>query len=232
MNSEMEAVVSVFNTIQRSFWGGYASGGLQVWDIFICMIAVIVMAGYIFFVYRHITRNAFYNRNFNLSLIAMSLIVAAIILTIQSNIVISLGMVGSLSIVRYRTAIKDPMDLIFLFWAISIGIICGAGYALISAIVCLVVSVVLYFFAGIREPRAAMILLVNSDAHEDEKAILEVVEKYCSAHTVKARNLTRNHIDMAIEVFSDRQSELVQELIGMGQVTSASLIAHDGEVTA
>ena len=83
-----------------------------------CFIAV-----YIFFIYQVVTRKAFYNKNFNISLVALSLITTAIILSIQSSVVISLGMVGALSIVRFRTAVKEPMDLVFLFWSISVGIL-------------------------------------------------------------------------------------------------------------
>ena len=91
------------------------------------LIVTALLALYIFAIYRLVTRKVFYSKNFNISLAVMSLITAAIILAMQSNLVISLGMVGALSIVRFRTAIKDPMDLAFLFWSISVGIICGAG---------------------------------------------------------------------------------------------------------
>ena len=92
---------------------------LQILGV-LCLVAVISV--YIFGIYRLVTRKTFYSKNFNISIAALSLITAAIILAVQSNIVISLGMVGALSIVRFRTAIKDPMDLCFLFWAIAVGI--------------------------------------------------------------------------------------------------------------
>ena len=98
------------------------------------MVCAVAVAAYIYAVYKYVNRRAFVNRNFTLSLIALSVITAAIILTIQSNIVVSLGMVGALSIIRFRTAVKDPLDLVFLFWSIGAGIMCGAGFALIAVI--------------------------------------------------------------------------------------------------
>ena len=126
--------MNYIDIFKKSFLEGYASANLTVKSILVCMLITILISAYIFMVYRMLNRNAFYNKNFNMSLPAIAILTAAIILTIQSNIVISLGMVGALSIVRFRTAIKDPMDLVFLFWAISIGIICGAGFAVIAVI--------------------------------------------------------------------------------------------------
>ena len=115
--------------IMKSFLEGYATSELNVGTMFFCMGIAAAIGLYIFLIYKLVNKNSFYNRNFNISLIALTVITAAIILTIQSNIVVSLGMVGALSIVRFRTAIKYPMDLVFLFWSISVGIICGAGFA-------------------------------------------------------------------------------------------------------
>ncbi len=223
--------MNVLNLIQRGFWDGYASKSLQIPDVVLCLFTVLVLAAYIFFVYRSVTKRSFYNLNFNLSLIALAVIIAGIILTIQSNIIISLGMVGALSIVRYRTAIKDPMDLVFLFWSISTGIICGAGFALIAVVIAVVLSLALFLFAKVSAPRGAMILLVNSQDHNDEEAILAVVKEFCPVFNVKSRNMTRSHLDMAIEVFPKDQGALIRRLVETGSVASASLVSHDGEVT-
>lgn len=218
--------------LQRTFLKGYASMDLQVAEVLLCILVTGLIAAYIFVIYRRVNKNSFYNKSFNLSLLALAIIIAAIILTIQSNIVVSLGMVGALSIVRFRTAIKDPMDLVFLFWAISVGIICGAGFAVIAVIASLVVSVLILFFAKLPSSRGVMILLVNSATYENEEEILKIVEEYCSTYKVKARNLTKDHLDMAIEISATRQGELVRKLVEMKEITSASIVSHDGEVTA
>ena len=216
---------------KKSFLEGYASSVLDVKSVVVCMLLTTLVAGYIFLVYRLINRKAFYNKNFNISLPAMAVITAAIILTIQSSIVISLGMVGALSIIRFRTAVKDPMDLVFLFWSTSVGIICGAGYTMIAVIASLVLTVGILIADWLPIAKAPQILLVNSSTFRNEKEILEVVKKYCSLHKVQARNLTRDHLDMAIEVRVKQEGELVTELMELENVTSASLVSHDGEVT-
>ncbi len=223
--------MNLLNLIQRGFWEGYATKSLQIPDVVLCLCTVLLLAAYIFAVYRAVTKRSFYNVNFNLSLIALAVIIAGIILTIQSNIIISLGMVGALSIVRYRTAIKDPMDLVFLFWSISTGIICGAGFAFISVVIAAVISAALFLFTKVSAPRGAMILLVNSQDYRDEAAIVAVVGEFCPVFNVKSRNMTRSHLDMAIEVFPGNQGELIRRLVETGSVTSASLVSHDGEVT-
>ena len=108
---------------KRSFLEGYASTDITAINVTIALLITSVLALYIFFAYRLVTRKTFYSKSFNISLAGVSVITAAIILTIQSSIVVSLGMVGALSIVRFRTAIKEPLDLMFLFWSISVGII-------------------------------------------------------------------------------------------------------------
>ena len=216
---------------KKSFLEGYASSGLSVKSIIVCMLVTLAIAIYIFILYRLINRQSFYNKNFNISLLAMAIITAAIILTIQSSIIISLGMVGALSIVRFRTAVKDPMDLVFLFWSISVGIICGAGFAVIALTASLVLTFAILLEDNLPIAKAPQILLVNTDNFENETPIMEIIEKYCSLYKVKARNLTKEHLDMAIEVRVKEEGKLVKELMELNQVTSASLVSHDGEVT-
>ena len=218
--------------LQRTFLKGYASMDLQVAEVLLCILVTALIAAYIFFVYKKINKSSFYNKNFNLSLMALAIIIAAIILTIQSNIVVSLGMVDALSIVRFRTAIKDPMDLVFLFWAISVGIICGAGFSVIAVIASIVVSIVIFFFSKLPSSKGMVVLLVNSSTYENEEAILAVVQEFCNAYKVKARNLTREHLDMAIEIDAMEQGKLVRRLMELPDITSASIVSHEGDVTA
>ncbi len=223
--------MSYGDIFRKSFFEGYASSALSVKSIMICMAVTILISAYIFILYRLINRQSFYNKNFNISLPAMAIITAAIILTIQSSIIISLGMVGALSIVRFRTAIKDPMDLVFLFWSISVGIVCGAGFAIIAVIASIALTCAILLADHLPIAKAPQILLINSGVYENEKEIMEIVDKYCSLHKVKARNLTPDHLDMAIEVKVKEEAQLVRELMKLDHITSASLIAHDGEVT-
>ena len=189
------------------------------------------LACYVFLIYRLVTRKSFYSKGFNVSLAALSVITAAIILAMQSNLVISLGMVGALSIVRFRTAIKDPMDLVFLFWSISIGIICGAGLYEVALLTCLVVTVLILVLENIPASRAPMMLVVSLSDSDKEAQILDIVKKYSRFFKVKSRNLMGNGMDMVVEVKVKEESAFVKEVSAVEQVQSASLIAHDGEVT-
>ena len=161
----------------------------------------------------------------------MSLITAAIILAMQSNLVISLGMVGALSIVRFRTAIKDPMDLAFLFWSISIGIICGAGLYEIALVTSAGVTVFILVLDMLPVGKAPMMLVVNSSEMNGEKAVLDVVGKYARYYKVKSRNLSKGRLDLVIELKVKEESALVSEVAALDGMLSASMISHDGEVT-
>ena len=217
--------------LKKSFLEGYGSVNIYFSTIVMCMLITVLVAMYIFMIYRLLNRSAFYNRNFNLALIALAVITAAVILTIQSNIVISLGMVGALSIVRFRTAVKDPMDLVFLFWSISAGIICGAGFAVVAVVASVIITVIILLCDRMPVGRAAVILLVNSSDYRTEPQIMEIVAKRCENSRVKARNLTKDRLNMAIEVRTQEGGKLVEQLMELDSVISASLMDHDGEVT-
>ena len=217
--------------IMKSFLEGYATSELNVGTMFFCMGIAAAIGLYIFLIYKLVNKNSFYNRNFNISLIALTVITAAIILTIQSNIVVSLGMVGALSIVRFRTAIKDPMDLVFLFWSISVGIICGAGFALIAVIASVVLTIIIVCLSLFSSPRETMVLVVNADEY-NENQVLEAVKANCGFWKVRARNISGTGMNMAIEVRTKEPQALIRQIVGMEHVVSASLLEHDGEITA
>ena len=219
------------DVFKSSFLQGYTASDLDAKSIVVIGVVTALVAAYVFVTYRFVNRKAFYNKGFNTSLFALAVITAAIILTIQSNIVISLGMVGALSIVRFRTAIKDPMDLVFLFWSISVGIMCGARCFVLAIVTSIIVTLGILIAEWLPIAKASQILLVNSKNREDEKNILKEVKKYCSLYKVRARNITKDHLDMAIEVRTKEECELVNAIIGIENITSASLVAHDGEVT-
>ncbi|SCX18198.1 protein of unknown function [Lachnospiraceae bacterium YSD2013] len=222
---------SIKDIIKKSFLEGFSANDITLKTVIIALLLTTLLAIYIFFVYRALCRKTFYSKNFNISLVGVALITAAIIITIQSSIVVSLGMVGALSIVRFRTAVKDPMDLMFLFWSISTGIICGAGFAEYAVILAVVLTVVVIVLNFVPIAKAPLILIVNSANTDSEGSIIGAVKEYSSAYQVKSRNLTANSLDMTIEVRSKAGSELVKNVMRVEGVKGASLLAHDGEVT-
>ena len=219
------------DVFKKSFLEGFNGMDITTAKIAATLFVTALLALYIFAIYRLVTRKVFYSKNFNIALAAMSLITAAIILAMQSNLVISLGMVGALSIVRFRTAIKDPMDLVFLFWSISIGIICGAGLYEVALVTSVAVTVFILVLDMIPVSRAPMMLVVNSSKMDDEQTVLDVVGKYAKSYKVKSRNLSKGRLDMVVELRVKDESGLVSEVAALDGLIGASLIAHDGEVT-
>ena len=219
------------DVFKKSFLEGFTSMDITTGKIAATLIVTALLALYIFAIYRLVTRKVFYSKNFNISLAVMSLITSAIILAMQSNLVISLGMVGALSIVRFRTAIKDPMDLAFLFWSISIGIICGAGLYEIALVTSVGVTVFILVLDMLPVGTAPMMLVVNSSEMNGEKAVLDVVGKYARYYKVKSRNLSKGRLDLVIELKVKEESALVSEVATLDGMLSASMISHDGEVT-
>ncbi len=223
--------MSFKDIFKKSFLEGYASAEIDTMTVLVALTIACGLAFYIFMVYRVLTRKTFYSKNFNISMAAMSITTASLILTMQSSVVLSLGMVGALSIVRFRTAIKEPMDLFFLFWSISVGIICGAGLAQIAIILSIVLTIVILFLNWLPVAKAPMILVVNTSDLDAEQMIKNVVKEYDKHFNVKSRNMTPESLDMVLELRTARGGELVRELMRLSDITSAALLSHDGEVT-
>jgi len=207
------------------------AGNITTTTILLTLAVTSVLALYIFVVYYFATRRNFYSKSFHIALALIAVITASIILSMQSNLVISLGMVGALSIVRFRTAIKDPMDLIFLFWSISIGIICGAGLFSIAFIASLVITIGLFLLELTPFGKAASLLIVNCDSMEPEQEILNIVRKYSKMVQMKSRNVTKDKMDVIISCKPADEHGLVAEVSEVAHVYGVSLLEHDGEVT-
>ena len=223
--------MSFKDVFKKSFLEGFASTEITTMTVLAALAVACVLALYIFFVYRIVTRKTFYSKSFNISLAGVTVITAALILTMQSSVVLSLGMVGALSIVRFRTAVKDPMDLMFMFWSISVGIICGAGLAQVAVILSVVVTAGILILNDLPVAKAPMLLVVNAADAKAEARITEVLKKYTKHFHVKSRNLTAGSAAIVIELRTDRGYELVQEVMEAEGVDSVSLLSHDGEVT-
>lgn len=160
----------------------------------------------------------------------VSVIVAGIILAMQANLIISLGMVGALSIVRFRTAVKEPMDLLFLFWSISTGIICGAGLYELAVLVSLVCTMGILFLQIIPIRTSPYLVIINAQDKSAESDILTVVHKYSPRYKIDSKNIRQQGMDMIVEIRSKNASKLVDELSEINLVSTASLLYHDSPV--
>ena len=223
--------MSFKDIFKKSFLEGFSSAEITTPTIVVALGIACALALDSFFVYRVVTRKTFYSKNFNITLAVITVITAALILTMQSSVVLSLGMVGALSIVRFRTAVKDPMDLAFLFWSISVGIICGAGLAQVAVILSVVITLGILVLDAMPVAKAPMILVVNASDLDAEDAVVTAVKKYVKHVNVKSRNMTDVSLDLVMELRTSEGSALVRDVKNVSGVTAVSLLSHDGEVT-
>lgn len=219
------------DVFKKSFLEGFTGSDISTTKIIATMIVTCILALYIFAMYRLVTRKTFYSKNFNMAIAIIAVITSGIILAMQSSLVISLGMVGALSIVRFRTAVKDPLDLIFLFWSISIGIICGAGLYEVAVIMSVLVTIGLLGLELIPVSKAPKILVINCSDKTKEDEIIQLVKQYSKPYKVKSRNIMNQNLDMIIEVRTKDEAKLANEVSNLKWISSVSLLAHDGEVT-
>ncbi len=224
--------MSTFSDIfKKSFLDGFSGSDITTARILVTLLVTSLIALYIFAVYYVASKKNYYSKTFNISLALIAVITAGIILAMQSNLVISLGMVGALSIVRFRTAIKDPMDLIFLFWSISTGIICGAEMYKIAIITSLVITIGLFVLELTPAGKASALLIVNADGIDAEPEIKAVIDKYTKRSRIKSRNVSKDSLDLIVDIKTSNEQELLKEIMELKGVFGASVMAHDGEVT-
>ena len=222
--------MSFNDAIKKSVLAGFTAGDISTTRIFVTLGITFLIAVYIFFAYRLITSNTFYDKGFNVSMAIISVVTAGIILAMQSSIVISLGMVGALSIVRFRTAIKEPMDLLFLFWSIGTGIICGAGLYELAIIVAVIVTVGILILQIIPSTMSPYVLVINARDKSAEEEIMSVVKQYTKGFRIDSKNITNAGMDLILEVRTRQGSELVDKVSSIEGVSSANLLYHDGVV--
>ncbi len=221
--------MSFKDVFKKSVLDGFVQSDISSVSVIATLSITALLALYIYAIYRLTSRSSFYNRDFNKTLGVMPIITAAIVLAMQSSIVISLGMVGALSIVRFRNAVKDPMDLLYLFWSIGIGIICGARLYEIGIITSLVVTIVIFLLDLIPAAKPPYLLVLNSSDRELEPALQELLKSYTKSSRIKSRNLTAQGLDMIVEVRTQKGAQLVSACAALPGVESVNLLAHDGE---
>lgn len=223
--------MSFSEIFKKTFLEGYQPADINTVFVITTLAITALISCYIFLIYRLTTRKIFYSLSFNISLVATSLITASIIFTVQSSIVISLGMVGALSIVRFRTAIKDPMDLVYLFWSISVGIICGAGFAEFAVLLSLVLTVVIVLLSKVKDVQSPQILVISSKTSDAEEEVVKYLNDKSLKYKVKSRNSNESSYSVVIELRVPNDNTIVQDIEKIEQVYSVSLISHDGETT-
>ncbi len=202
----------------------------SVLDMVLALGMAFVLGLFIYFIYKKSFNGVMYSANFGLSLIAICMITSVVILTISSNVILSLGMVGALSIVRFRTAIKEPMDIAFLFWTIAVGIVLGAGLIPLAVFSSLVIGLVLMLFANHKTSDTPFILVVNCDDDQTEQEIQQYIEENTKSYALKSKSLTKDHAEITFEVrLKEISSQFVNHIADMPGVKNAVLVSYNGE---
>jgi hypothetical protein len=188
-----------------------------------------ILAMYEFIVYQVVLRRSLYNKAFNISIAVLPFFIATIILSLQTNLVITLGTIGALAIIRFRTAVKDPVDLIFVLWSIHIGITCGCQLYEIAIITSLIATIVLVILNRLNVRMKSHILVVHCKSAEREDEILELLRKATRRHRVKSRNWTEKGMDYVFEIVIKETKTLVSAMEKSENVERFSLMEYDSD---
>ena len=204
--------------------------GLATTVILIRLAFSALMGIYIYFIYRVTAKSGFYNRAFNKSLAVLSVITTGIILAMQINVIVSLGMVGALSIVRFRNAVKDSMDLSYLFWSISMGIIMGTGLFELALFVNVCVTALVFALDMLPAFRAPCILVLSASRETSDEALLTAIKQHSTKVKVRSRNVSKRGVEWVIELWTKEEAALTDAVLAVEGVSSANLLTHDGDI--
>ena len=199
-------------------------------DVLLAMVFACVIGAFIFFIYKRTFQGVMYSAGFGITLIGLTMVTTLVILAVTSNVVLSLGMVGALSIVRFRAAIKEPMEIVFLFWALAVGIVVGAGMFLLAVAGSIVIGIILIVFARRKIGEHPYILVVNCEDGDAEDAVLAALNKSVSRSTVKAKTVNPAGVELSIEVsLKGNDTRFVTSIFQLPGVTNASLVTYNGQ---
>ena len=199
-------------------------------DVLLGMAASLVVGLFIFVIYKKTFTGVMYSTGFALTLVGLALVTTLVIMAVTSNVVLSLGMVGALSIVRFRAAIKEPMEIVFLFWSIAAGIVIGAGMIPLAVVGSAVVGVVLLLFANRKSREDAYILVLNCADEAAEQAAMDLVRKVALRCGVKTKTVSRNGIELTAELrIKKDDTAFVNRVMELSGISDAALVSYNGE---
>lgn len=205
---------------------------VNILDMVIALALAFGIGVFIFLVYKKTFSGVMYSSSFAVSLIALTMITTLVILAVTSNVVLSLGMVGALSIVRFRTAIKEPLDIAFLFWAIAVGIVLAAGMIPLAVMGSVAVGIVLLVFVNKKSHKNPYIVVIRCDGHDSEvkaKAFLDGRTERC---TVKSKTAQKGFVELNLEIrLKDDSTDFINALSDMEGVQSAVMVSYNGDYT-
>ena len=213
---------------KSSFLENIAS--VSILDMLIALALAFGIGVFIFYVYKKTYSGVMYSSSFGVTLIALTLVTTLVILVVTSNVVLSLGMVGALSIVRFRTAIKEPLDIAFLFWSIAVGIVLAAGMIPLAIIGSVIVGVILLLFVNRTPSRNPYIVVLRCADHASETAAKKFLESRTERCIVKGKTAQKGQVELNMEIrLRDDNTDFINELSDMDGVESAVLVSYNGD---
>lgn len=219
-------------TFQDIFKSDFLSSvdSISLVDIAIALVLAFALGLFIFFVYKKTYMGVMYSSSFGVTLIALTMISTVVILAVTSNVVLSLGMVGALSIVRFRAAIKEPLEIAFLFWAIAVGIVLAAGLIILAVVGSAVIGLLLIVFVNRRSWLDPYIVVLDCDGSESEREATDFLKKSVTKCSVKSKTVQAGAIELNVEVrMKSGDTGFVNELSAIPGVRSAVLVSYNGE---
>lgn len=216
------------DVLKSNFLDNFTS--VPIFDMVLIMALSFALGLFIFFIYKKSYAGVMYSSSFGTTLIVLTMITSLLILAVTSNVVLSLGMVGALSIVRFRTAIKDPADIAFLFWAIAVGIVLAAGFVPLAVFGSLLIGLVLLVFSQHKTFEKPYILVVHCESDEVEKQVYAVVEKHAKKVSIKSKSVTPGTIELNYEVrLKDQNTDFINDLGMMEGVFHTVMVSYNGD---
>ena len=220
--------MSVQDFIKKSILESGAFDGVSLTNIALGLVTAVLMGAVIYFIYSKFYVGVIYSRSFAITLVGMTVLTAMVTLAISTNIVISLGMVGALSIVRFRTAVKDPLDLLYLFWAITTGITAGAGMYLLVVITAVVMIGMIILFYNKQQKGRIYIAVIHYIGDEVGDNVIRAFGKM--KYFVKSKTVRKGKTEMAVEVYcKDNDTFFLDKIRDLDDVEDATLIQYNGE---
>ena len=203
---------------------------VSYFDMALALILAFGLGMFILLVYKKTYQGVMYSSSFGVTLLALTMITTLVILAVTSNVVLSLGMVGALSIVRFRTAIKEPLDIAFLFWSIAAGIVLAAGMIPLAVIGSVIIGVILLIFVNRKSHSNPYIVVLQCDGHDSESAAKAYLEKMTYKCSVKSKSAQRGRVELNLEIrLRDDNTDFVNALSELPGVSSAVLVSYNGD---
>lgn len=203
---------------------------VSITDMVIALVLAFALGMFIFLVYKKTFSGVMYSSSFGVTLIALTMITTIVILAVTSNVVLSLGMVGALSIVRFRAAIKEPLDIAFLFWSIAVGIVLAAGMIPLALIGSVVIGIILLLFVNRKSHTHPYIVVIRCDGKDAEKKATEFIKEKTERTIIRSKTVEKDEIEVNIEIrLKDDNTDFINELAEKEGVRSAVLVSYNGE---